>query len=137
MPIEDLPPKHEVGEKKLMFGTIGAAVAWVSLGCIDILINWRACQHQEMYGIPPAETGARILIGCVGIALLLVTVLAGYMNYSHWRKLTRSDKPLHDLGVRRSDYMTIVGMVVTATMGMGVFWLTLTPIFLEICWRAR
>ena len=39
--------------------------------------------------------------------------------------------------VERQTYMAMAGMIMTVTMGIGIIWLALPPIFLNICWRAR
>jgi hypothetical protein len=33
--------------------------------------------------------------------------------------------------------MALIGVIVTATLGMGILWLAIPPFFLDICWRAR
>lgn len=128
---------RDLPHPRLWFGAWGAAAAWVALGCIDILINWRACQHQMDYGLPPAQIGPRILIGCVGVSLVALALIAGLTSYSSWKKLTREKHVLNTTAVERPEFMAFFGMIVSATMGMGTVWLTLIPIFLNICWRAK
>lgn len=126
-----------VSPAKLWFGTITGAVSWTLLGCIDILINWRACQDQERYGIPPHAIGPRVLIACLALFLLLIVIIAGITSYKNWKRLTPSPDLMHAHAVERHEYMAVVGMIITVTMGMGIVWLALPPIFLNICWRAR
>lgn len=129
---------HEtVSPAKLWFGTITAAVSWVLLGCLDILINWRACQHQEMYGIPPHVIGPRVLIGCLALFLLVLVLIAGVISYRNWQRLSPERDLLKTHAVERQEYMAFLGLIMTVTMGIGIVWLALPPIFLNICWRAR
>lgn len=130
-------PEHSVSPAKLWFGTITAAVSWTLLGCIDILINWRACQHQERYGIPPNAIGPRILIGCLALFLLVIVTIAGFVSYRNWKRLTPEPDLMRSHAVERQTYMAMAGMIMTVTMGIGIIWLALPPIFLNICWRAR
>ena len=30
-----------------------------------------------------------------------------------------------------------IGVIITVTLGMGLVWFAIPPIFLDICWRAR
>ncbi len=40
-------PQTRGGRRRsLWFGFATSAVAWVSLGCLDLVITWRACTHQ-------------------------------------------------------------------------------------------
>lgn len=122
---------------RLWFGTITAAISWTLLGCIDILINWRACQHQEQYGIPPPEVGPRLLIGCLALILLAIVFIAGVTSYRNWQQLTREGNLMRTHAVERREYMAVAGLIMTVTLGIGIVWLALPPIFLNICWRAR
>jgi heme/copper-type cytochrome/quinol oxidase subunit 2 len=126
-----------ISPARLWFGTITAAVSWALLGCIDILINWRACQHQDRYGIPPHVIGPRILIGCIALVLLAIVLIAGVISYRNWQRLTPQPDLLRTHAVERREYMAFLGLIMTVTMGMGIVWLALPPIFLNICWRAR
>jgi hypothetical protein len=136
MAIDQTNPGSTISSRRLWFGFATSAVAWVSLGCIDILINWRACMHQQEYGIPDPHPGARILIGAVALVLLVIALIAGFISYTNWRSL--SDQPL--LGgeaVERPQFIALLGVIVTVTLGMGILWLAIPPLFLDICWRAR
>ena len=39
-----------ISPRRLWFGLAAGAVAWVSLGCIDILITWRTCIDDKPFG---------------------------------------------------------------------------------------
>jgi H+/Cl- antiporter ClcA len=137
MAIENDNPARAVSPAKLWFGTITAAVSWTLLVCIDILINWRACQHQERYGIPPHDIGPRILIGCLAVFLLAIVMIAGVVSYRNWKRLSPEPELMRAHAVERREYMAVVGLIMTVTLGMGIVWLALPPLFLNICWRAR
>ncbi|HEY3704399.1 MAG TPA: hypothetical protein VGL22_05010 [Terracidiphilus sp.] len=126
-----------VPPRRLWFGTVSAAIAWVLLGCADLVITWRACMVQEDYGIPPSHPGARILYFALAVALLAVTVWAGFTSYRTWRYLSAHRALLDAEGVERREFLAIGGVIVAITMGMGILWLALPPLFLDLCWRAR
>lgn len=127
----------EVRPRRLWFGTAASAIAWVVLGCADIVITWRACMTQEDYGIPIPRPDVRILYFVVALALLALTFTAGFTSYRTWRYLTQQRKMLNSLAVPRREFMAAAGVIVAVTMGMGIVWLALPPLFLDLCWRAR
>lgn len=126
-----------VTTRKLWFGCITSAVAWVALGCTDIVINWRACQHQVSYGTPAAQPGVRLLIGLLGTAFFILAVWSGVVSYRNWRRLTSQKQFMEAQAVERREFLSVLGVIITITMGMGILWLSLPPIFIDICWRAR
>lgn len=126
-----------VAGRRLWFGTATAAAAWVLLGCADIVITWRACMVQEDYGIPAPRPDVRILYFVLALALLAVTAIAGFTSYRSWRSLSEQRAMLHSHGVERREFMAIGGVIIAVTMGMGILWLALPPLFLDLCWRAR
>ncbi len=126
-----------VPPQRLWFGTATAAVAWVLLGCADIVITWRACMVQEDYGIPTPRPEVRIIYFMLALILLAVTVYAGFTSYRTWRYLSEQHAMLRSHGIERREFMAIGGVIVAVTMGMGILWLALPPLFLDLCWRAR
>jgi hypothetical protein len=136
MAIENHIPVTTISPQRLWFGSVTSTIAWVSLGCIDILINWRACMHQEDYGIPHSHPGARVLIGIVALILLVIAISGGFVSYKNWQRLS-AQSLLSGEAVERHQFIALVGVIVTITLGMGILWLALPPLFLDICWRAR
>ena len=128
---------NPVSPRKLWFGLITSAIAWVSLGCFDIVVNWRACMHQEDYGIAGPHLGARVLIGAFGLALLVIAISAGMTSYRNWKQLSAQQPILDAQAVERREFMALLGVIISVTLGMGIVWLAITPLFVDICWRAR
>ena len=127
-----------VAAGKLWFGTASGAVAWVLLGCADIVITWRSCMVQEDYGAAPAPHPAiRALYFVLALALLAITAWAGATSYRTWRFLSSQRKILHSKAVERREFLAVSGVIVAVTMGTGILWLALPPLFLDLCWRAR
>jgi hypothetical protein len=44
---------------------------------------------------------------------------------------------LESLAVERKEFMAVIGVIVSITLGMGIVWLALPPFFLDLCWRAK
>lgn len=131
------PRLKEMEPKKLWFGFAGSAFAWIVLGCADIVISWRACMRQEDYGVPPAHPGVAVLIFAVALLLLGITIGAGLVSYRNWQWLSQQRKMLDSQAVPRGEFMAVTGVVVSLTLGLGMIWLALPPLFLDLCWRAR
>ncbi|HUN84819.1 MAG TPA: hypothetical protein VMU48_10590 [Terracidiphilus sp.] len=127
----------EVSPRRLWFGFVATAIAWASAGCLDVIIAWRACTHQEDFGIPPEHSYARILAGLLALALLLISVVSGIISYRNWKRLSASKAFLDAQAVERREFLAVLGVIITVTLGMGIVWLALPPIFIDFCWRAR
>lgn len=128
---------HAVPAPRLWFGFATAAAAWMALGAIDIAIAWRACTHQYDNGIPAAHPGARAALAIVALALLIVGIVSRVSSYRNWRALATAPGVLDTLAVERREFMAMLGIIVSVTLGMGMLWLAIPPFFLDICWRAR
>ena len=126
-----------VPPRRLWFGTATAAAAWVLLGCADLVITWRACTVQYDYGVPEPHSDARMIYFVLALVLLAITVVAGFTSYRTWRSLTAQSTMLHSHAVERREFLAMGGVIMAITMGMGMFWLALPPLFLDLCWRAR
>jgi hypothetical protein len=126
-----------VAPRRLWFGFVTSAAAWMSLGFLDILICWRACTRQQGYGIPDPHPWARVLFFVLALALLALTLAAGFTSYHNWRKLSLDRSLLDAQAVERREFMAIVGVIISVTLGMGIIWLALPPLFLDLCWRAK
>lgn len=126
----------EIRPRRLWFGFIAGAVAWVVLGCADIVFAWRFCMTQSEYGIPAGHYGAWGAFFGVAVFLLALSIVAGLISYRNLRQITEQ-KVLDAQGVPRREFMALGGLIVTVTMGMGILWLALPPLFLDLCWRAR
>lgn len=137
MSTEPIASSTPVPTRRLWFGFVASAIAWASLGCLDILITWRACMHQEDFGIPTPRPEVRILFVMVACALFALTATAGITSYGNWRRLSTQRKLLQAQAVERQEFMAMLGVIISVTLGMGIVWLALPPLFLDLCWRAR
>jgi hypothetical protein len=121
----------------LWFGFAASALPWVALGCLDILITWRACMRQEDFGIPDPHPAVRIVFAVLALILLMITISAGVASYRNWRALSAQPGLLETHAVERREFMALLGVIVSVTLGMGIVWLALPPLFLDLCWRAK
>ena len=129
--------KHAaVSPGSLWFGAITTFIAWSAAGCLDVMVVW-AVAHQEKYGVPPAHPIARVIFGLLAVILLILSIYSGIVSYRNWQRLSAQQTFLDAQAVERREYMAVLGVIITVTLGMGIFWLALPPIFLDLCWRVR
>lgn len=127
----------EITPGRLWFGFVASAVAWILLGFIDIVITWRACVHQEQFGNASYHPGARAAYIAVELALLAIVVVAGILSYRNWRAISAQNEILDATATDRREFMALLGVFVSLTLGMGVVWLSIPPLMLELCLRAK
>jgi len=126
-----------IAPRRLWFGLVGAAVAWATLGFVDILITWRTCVHREQFGNPSPHPGATALYLIVAIVLFVIVVAAGVMSYRNWRAISSQNQIINATATDRREFMALLGVFVSVTLGMGVLWLAIPPLVIELCVRAK
>lgn len=131
------PLEPRVQPRRLWFGFVTSAACWVTLGVLDLLITWRACIYQEDYGLPSHPASATVLYLTAAFILLAVTIAAGVTSYRNWRGISRGREIIEVPAVERTEFMAVLGVIVSITLGIGIILLALPPFFLSLCWRAR
>jgi hypothetical protein len=126
-----------VAPRRLWFGLTTPAIAWVSLGIINIIIEWKMCWRHGQGAVPAGHSFGRGLSIVISIALLGLGIAAGVTSYRNWRKLSDERHLLHALGTERREFMALMALFVSVTLGMGMFWLMLTPFIITACERAK
>jgi len=129
--------RRYVSPARLWFGFAGSAVSWSALGVIDLLITWKACLGQEQYGGAYLDPSAKVVYVIVTLALLGVAIAAGTISFRNWRYLSR-DRDLADAeGRGREEYMALLGVFMSFTLGIGIIWLGIPIAMIQLCVRAR
>ncbi len=126
-----------VPTRRLWFEVAGSCVAWFALGFADIVITWRACVHEEQFGGPSSHPGAIVLYILMWILLFGLALLAGWMSLQSWRKLAVTTDLLRSEGRERKEFMSQAGFFISLTLGIGIVWLCLPVIIIEMCERIR
>ena len=129
-------PKSESGARLwIEFGT--SIVAWLSLNCLNSIVAWRACVHQEPFGGPSPHPGARAVFFAIWFILFGTAVTSGFMSYRTWRRLSGAKDLLSAEGRERREYMSLCGLFITFTLGCGFLWLCLPLFLIQMCLRTR
>ena len=129
--------RQPVSSKRLWFGFAGAACAWVIAGLADVLLAWQVCMGGESGSLVFTQTGIRIVLGIITLAFLAVGVIAGVISFRNWRKLSQDPHFVEAEGRGRKEYMAIFGVIVSATMVMGMIWFTIPIYILSVCQRVH
>ncbi len=127
----------QVNNRSLWFQVAGSGVAWFTLGLVDLIITWRACVHEDLYGSPSSHPGAEVIFFVAWFALAALALTAGTLSYRTWRRLSGVSDLLKSEGRERKEFMSQAGFFVSLTLGVGIIWLFLPLLILQMCARTR
>jgi hypothetical protein len=127
----------KVHSRSLWFGFAGSVLSWVILGCLDILITWKACTHQEDFGVPRSGGSETVVYIILTLLLFAITIAAGVTSYRNWRSLSSGPDMIEAEAIDRREFMALLGVIVSVTLGVSICWFALPPLLLDLCWRAR
>jgi len=128
---------RKVSAGRLWFGFAGSAASWIALGIIDLLITWQACLGKEQYGGAHFEPGVKALYLVVTLGLLVTAVSAGRVSFRNWRELSPTGSLAHAEGRGREEYMALIGVFVSFTLGIGIVFSGIPLVIIDLCVRAR
>lgn len=122
---------------RLWFGVAAPGVAWSVLGLTDVLLTWAACLHREQSGGASRHPEMLLLTILITVALFATIVTSGIVSYRNWRRLS-ADADLESAeGRGREEFMALLGVFVSLTLGFSVLWLALPLFVLDLCVRTR
>jgi len=122
---------------RLWFGVAASAAAWFVLGLTDVLLTWAACLHRERLGGASGHPGILLLTILITVTLFATIVASGTVSYRNWRRLS-ADADLESAeGRGREEFMALLGIFVSLTLGFSVLWLALPLFILDLCVRTR
>ena len=128
----------EVSSNRLWFGLATAFFAWHLLGTAEMFITWRACLHNEAFGNASSNPAALAAAFAVTGFLIAMTATAGFISYRSWRTLSQARHRLYEAeGRGRREYMALLGVFVSFTLGVGMVWMLLPLFILRFCARVR
>lgn len=126
-----------VSAKSLWFGFAGAAAAWTIAEILDVTWEGRGCPRSETAMIMSMPGWAQALTGGVTFFLLGIAALAGIISYRNWRKLAAESDFIEAEGHGREEFMAMFGVLVSATLGVGIIWFVLAIYVVGVCVRAH
>jgi hypothetical protein len=129
--------RQHVSPARLWFGFAGSAASWIALGIIDLFITWQACLGEEQYGGAHFAPGVKILFFVVTLFLFVTAIAAGTVSFRNWRELSHGGRLANAEGRGREEYMALIGVFVSFTLGVGIIWLGIPVAIVDLCVRAR
>lgn len=117
-------------------GFAGSAISWVWWGCLDILITWKACTRQDDFRVPNAGNNVVFILLILSLLLSAITVAAAVASYRNWRPLSTKHHILNIDAIERPGLMALRGVIESVALGLGICWLALPPLLLDLGWRA-
>jgi len=137
MDSESTTRRPQVSPSRLWFGLVATAVAWFSLGIAEMFITWRACLHNEEFGNASSHPAAMIAADIVTFLLIALVAVAGLVSYLTWRKLSTQPTILQAEGRSRSEFVALLGVYISLTLGVGMVWMGIPLFFVRLCARVR
>ena len=131
------PQPSDVPPKRLWFGFSGAAAAWILAGVADVWLAWVACMGHEVGSGVFTSVGMRIMLGVITFGLLAVATAGGLVSFANWRRLSESHDFIEAEGRGRKQFMALVGVFISVSLGIGIIWFSIPIYILGICVRAR
>jgi hypothetical protein len=131
------PPRETVSSGRLWFGLLGAAVAWVIAGLLDVVLAWLACIGGDAGSAFFTPTGMRVALGVITFLMLAVDVAAGLVAFQNWRTLSQQQDIMEAEARPRPEYMGLFGVIVSTTLGVGIIWFVLPIYIISMCVRAH
>lgn len=129
--------RPSISPARLWFGFAGSAASWIALGVTDLLITWQACLGKEQYGGANFDPGVKVLYLLVTLLLLITAISAGGVSFRNWRELSPGGSLANAEARGREEYMALIGVFVSFTLGIGIIWLGIPLAMIDLCVRAR
>ena len=113
--------RETISPRRLWFGFVGGAVAWVLAGLLNVVLAWEACVSENSGSFFFTSTGIRVVLGVVTFLMLALAVAAGVVSYQNWRLLSRQRNLVEAEARRRREFMAIFGVFVSLVSGSGSY----------------
>lgn len=126
-----------MGRAKLWFGFTGSAVSWVCLSMAYVLITWWACVQNGQLGVGATRPGIAFLYVLAALLLIGMAIISGLTSYRNWRRLSDARNLSEAEGQGRAEFLALLGVFVSFTLGVGLMWLTIPLLILKLCVRVR
>jgi hypothetical protein len=126
-----------VAPSKLWFGLATAAAAWIALGFIDLMIVWQVCGYASEYGVERTHEIARVASFIISVALFALAFAAGFISYRNFRAVSGERDLINASATDRREFMAVLGVIVSVTLGVGIVWLAIPPLMIELCVRTK
>ena len=125
-----------VSTKRLWFGFVGGAAAWIVAGLLNVLLAWQSCMGGESGSAMFTQTWMWVVLGVITFVLLATDIAAGLISYDNWRKLSGTSNLSNAEGRGRQEYMALFGVFVSTSLLAGMVWFAIPIYIIRMCARA-
>lgn len=122
---------------RLWVGVVVSGAAWFLVGIAEMFITWRACLHNEQFGSASSHPSATAASFVVSFFLLGLVAAAGFVSYYEWRRLSTQPSLVEAEGRGHHEFLALVGVLFSITLGAGMVWMCLPLFILRLCARVR
>src|SRR5665213_4204684 len=138
MPIQKKPQKlTPLDQNRLWFGFAGSAAAWLALFTADLLLAWKMCTELPNGSDVLSLGWAIYLFAALTLILLAVTIAAGIVSFGNFQRISNHASLAHTEATGREEFMALGGMFISLVLGLGIVWLGIPLIIINLCTRAR
>jgi len=123
--------------RRAWLGVVVSGTAWFAVGIAEMFITWRACMHNEQLGNASSHPAATVASFVVSFALLGLVAVAGWVSYTNWRRLSTQRSLVEAEGREPHEFLALVGVFFSLTLGAGMVWMCLPLFILRLCARVR
>lgn len=119
---------------------IGFVVSWTAFavdGFLGYIISWRTCfiGHGRLGAIPQADV--RWLLAGITVVLFIAAVSGGLHSYRNWRGMSQSKSFIEAEAAGTAEFISMIGVLSSTIMSVGIFWISLPLIMIDVCMRAK
>lgn len=129
--------RETISPRRLWFGFVGGAVAWVLAGLLNVVLAWEACVTKNDGSFFFTQTGVHVVLGIVTLIMLVLAAAAGVVSYQNWRLLSRQRDFVEAEARGREEFMGIFGVFVSFSLGVGILWFVIPIYLIRFCVRAH
>lgn len=124
-------------QPRLWFGFAGSVAAWLALFIADLLVVWKTCTEVPD-GVAVSSSGWAIyLFAALTVILLAVTVAAGVVSFANFKRFSNHASVASTEATGRNEFMALGGMFISVVLSLGIVWLGIPLIIINLCTRAR
>jgi hypothetical protein len=138
MPLQnELQNSTPADQPRLWFGFAGSTAAWLALFIADLLVAWKACVELPNGSDVLSLGWAIYLFAALTVILLAITIAAGAISFGNFQRFSNHASLARTEATGREEFMALGGMFISVVLSLGIVWLGIPLIIINLCTRAR
>ncbi|HTU32955.1 MAG TPA: hypothetical protein VMF66_04040 [Candidatus Acidoferrum sp.] len=134
---QNVSAAQNIRGRKLWFGLAATLAAFSIDGYLGFVITWRTCfiGHGQLGAL--SVEGVRWLLVAITVVLFAVSVIGGVTSYRHWKQVSNSNEMRHSESSGTTEFVAMLTVLCSVALSVGIVWLSLPLIFVDVCMRAH